>query len=337
MDQRLIKDVLCDTGQAICKRLHNSLREQSLEDRTAVYVEAKDDTIYQIDRDVEDLLVESLAPHASNLGGIVLVAEGIEEGGSPIVLPENCSAGEAELRMIIDPIDGTRGIMYEKRSAFFLAGAAPNRGEETCLQDITVAVMVELPTSRSYMSDTLWAIRGHGAFALTHNLIDGTILPCPIAPSRSKTILGGFAQISRFFPPGREILAQIEEETIATLFPDAPPERSIIFEDQYISTGGQLYEILMGHDRFVADLRESLFNRLKREGRRIGIACHPYDLSAHLIGEEAGIAITGRDGTPLDALLNTTDPVDWIAYANPAIRAEVEPVLQDLMRKHGLL
>ena len=53
------------------------------------------------------------------------------------------------MRIIIDPIDGTRGLMYDKRSAFFLAGAAPNRGDSTTLQDIEVAAMVELPTTRS--------------------------------------------------------------------------------------------------------------------------------------------------------------------------------------------
>jgi hypothetical protein len=30
--------------------------------------------------------------------------------------------------MIVDPIDGTRNIMYNKRSAWILSGIAPNTG-----------------------------------------------------------------------------------------------------------------------------------------------------------------------------------------------------------------
>jgi hypothetical protein len=50
--------------------------------------------------------------------------------------------------VIVDPIDGTRGIMYDKRAAWALAGVAPNKGPGTRLRDIEVAVMTELPTSK---------------------------------------------------------------------------------------------------------------------------------------------------------------------------------------------
>jgi fructose-1,6-bisphosphatase/inositol monophosphatase family enzyme len=74
---------------------------------------------------------------------LVLVAEGIgEEGRRDFGPPDG-----ARVRVIVDPIDGTRGLMYDKRSAWFLAAVAENRGEETCLADTFAAVMVELPTS----------------------------------------------------------------------------------------------------------------------------------------------------------------------------------------------
>ncbi len=65
--------------------------------------------------------------------------------------------------MIVDPIDGTRGIMYDKRAAWALAGVAPNKGSATRLSDIEVAVMTELPTSKMGFGDVLWAIKGQGA------------------------------------------------------------------------------------------------------------------------------------------------------------------------------
>jgi hypothetical protein len=59
-------------------------------------------------------------------------------------------------------------------------------------------------------------------------------------------------------------------------------------------------------------------------------------LCAHLIGTEAGIIVTGRDGKGLNALLDTSSPVDWIAYANTSIQKEIEPVLQELMKKYQI-
>ncbi len=336
MNYEWIRDVLIQIGRQVCNRVHHSLIHQSLEDRTAVHAETAEDTIYNIDRDVESIILPLLNKDAGNLGGIVLVAEGIgDESG--LVIPDDDDSETVAWRLIMDPIDGTRGIMYDKRSAFFLAGAAPNRGETTSLRDIEVSVMVELPTSRSHLSDEFWAIRGQGVHRTTRNLSTGEYIPRSIAPSQSKTILGGFGQISRFFPPAKEILARIEDELVSALFPNPPVGRAILFEDQYISTGGQLYEILTGHDRFVADLRASLYRRLKKEGQWTGLTCHPYDVSAHNIAHEAGLIVTDATGAPLDPLLDTTSAVDWIAYANPSIRSEVEPVLLGLLRKHRLI
>lgn len=336
MNHSQIKDILSQIGLLVCQKVHASLRKGTVEDRSAVYKEGMDDTIYQIDRDVEELLVPVLAEHAAALGGIVLVAEGIGEDTNGLILPDGMSSKEAQLRIIIDPIDGTRGIMYDKRPAFFLAGAAPNKGTDTTLQDIAVAVMTELPTSRSFLSDTLWAIKGQGAHAYTLNLATGERTDRKISPSRAKTIIGGFAQISRFFPPGRDLLAKIEDELIETLLPERVEGKAVIFEDQYICSGGQFYELLMGHDRFTADIRTLLYRKLAQEGRKAGHVCHPYDVCTQLIATEAGVIVTDAFGQPLDAPLDVLSPVDWIGYANEKIRHEVEPVLQKLMRKYGL-
>ncbi len=337
MNHNLVKDILIQIGEAVCQKVHQSLKEQTVEERSAVFREGEDDTIYRIDRDVEEVLVPILEKNAKVLNGIVLIAEGVGENTNGVVLPQGKRAESASLRIIMDPIDGTRGIMYDKRSAFFLAAAAPNKGAATTLRDVEVAVMTELPTSRSNLSDTLWAIKGRGAHAYTRNLRSGDIARREIRPSRSKTVIGGFAQIARFFPPGRDLLARIEDELIETLAPQRQPGKAVIFEDQYISSGGQLYEMLMGHDRFVADVRTALYSKLAREGIIPGHVCHPYDVCATLIGREAGLLITDIHGNDLDTPLDLLASVDWIAYANTQIRAEVEPVLQGLLRKYGLL
>jgi fructose-1,6-bisphosphatase/inositol monophosphatase family enzyme len=336
MDHEKIKDLLLEIGSAVCRKVHHSLKEQSIERLSAVAQEGADDTIYQIDREVEEEIVPLLAEHAEDLGGVVLVAEGIGEE-EELVLPEGWQAEDCQIKIIMDPIDGTRGIMYDKRSAFFLAAAAPNKGATNTLRDLEVSVMVELPTSRGEWSDHLWAIKGQGAHRYSRHLGMGTVKKCLVSPSQSPTILGGFAQIARFFPPGRQILAAIEEEMLEQLFPDAPEGKTILFEDQYISSGGQMYELIVGHDRFIADIRTALFQRLKREGKKIGHVCHPYDLAALLIAEEAGVIVTDLLGNPLSAPLDTQSPVDWVGYANSAIRAQVAGTFISVIRKHGLI
>jgi fructose-1,6-bisphosphatase/inositol monophosphatase family enzyme len=118
MQHTFIRDILIEIGEAVCKKVHRSLLEQTVEQRSAIYKEGEDDTIYQIDRDVEEILIPILEKNARILNGIVLIAEGIGENANGVVLPKGKRAESAALRIIMDPIDGTRGIMYDKRSAF---------------------------------------------------------------------------------------------------------------------------------------------------------------------------------------------------------------------------
>ena len=142
--------------------------------------------------------------------------------------------------------------------------------------------------------------------------------------------------LTSFFPIGKELLARIEEDLAQELFGDLSTNKTALFNDQYLSTGGQLYELMMGHDRMIADVRSLLYEKCQREGKPTGHSCHPYDICTALIAEEAGVSVTDGRGQQLSAPLTTTDDVSWIGYANPTIRDEVEPVLQALLRKYGL-
>src|SRR6266550_7834322 len=75
------------------------------------------DTIYKIDTDVEPLL-EDFCREWAKTTPLVLIAEGIEnESGveGVKVFPEGAREEDAKIRLIVDPIDGTRGVMYDKR------------------------------------------------------------------------------------------------------------------------------------------------------------------------------------------------------------------------------
>ena len=297
--------------------------------------ESEGDTIYAVDRVSEELLVELFESEVAAQAPLVLIAEGIE--GGFVVLPRGSAEKDALWRVVVDPIDGTRGIMYQKRSAWILTGVAKNLGEETNLQDVELAVQTEIPLVKQHLSDSLWALRGKGAEAERFNRLNGERQEIQLRPSRATTIRHGFAMIARFFPGARDELAAIDEEIVSGALGPVEPGKAHCFEDQYLSSGGQLYELMMGHDRFVADLRPLIEKVLKRRGLALGICCHPYDMCTELIAREAGVIVTDERGAPLRALLKVEPDIAWAGYANEAIRAEIEPLLRETLKRRDLL
>ena len=85
----------------------------------------------------------------------------------------------------------------------------------------------------------------------------------------------------------------------------------MVFDDEYIASGGQVHELLTGRDRFVADLRPLV--------DPAAFACHPYDLCTTMLLEEAGGVVTDPWGDPLDCPLDTTTSVAWVGYANRVV------------------
>jgi fructose-1,6-bisphosphatase/inositol monophosphatase family enzyme len=296
--------------------------------------ESEGDTIYAIDRVSEALLVELFANEIATLAPIVLIAEGI--AGGQLVLPHGAKESDAAWRVIVDPIDGTRGLMYQKRPGWVLTGVAPNRGDATNLQDIELAVQTEIPLVKQHLSDVLWAIRGEGAHAERFNRLTLERTPLRVRPSQAKSIKHGFAMISRFFPGAREELAAIDEEIVSGALGPVEPGKAHCFEDQYLSSGGQLYELMMGHDRFVADVRPLVEPILNRRGLALGICCHPYDVCTELIAREAGVIVTDEHGRALSTALKVEPDVTWAGYANDAIRDQIQPLLQETLKRRGL-
>jgi fructose-1,6-bisphosphatase/inositol monophosphatase family enzyme len=260
----------------------------------------------------------------------VRVAEGLP--GGEVVVPEGADRHAARWIIIVDPIDGTRGVMYQKRPAWILTGVAAGPGPCT-LADIELAVQTEIPLVKQHLSDELWAVRGQGASATRVNRLTGERAALGLHPSGASTIAHGFATIARFFPGVRAELAAIDDEVAEAVLGAPKPGKAQLFEDQYISSGGQLYELMAGHDRFVADLRP-LFERRRAGGA--ALCCHPYDLCTELIARELGVLVTDEEGRPLQAPLDVTSDVGWIGYANAAIRRAVEPELRRALARRGL-
>lgn len=307
----------------------------SLDEIARIDKDDEGDTIYALDRVSENVLMELFESEVATIAPLVLVAEGLPSAG--VMLPRGAKESEAMWRIIVDPIDGTRGLMYQKRSAWVLTGVARNGGGDTNLQDIELAVQTEIPLIKQHLSDTVWAFRGQGVKGYRMNRLTGEQYYLKLRPSRAKTIAHGFAMIARFFPGAREELAAIDEEIVRRALGPVHPGKAHCFEDQYISTGGQLYELMAGHDRFVADLRPMLERALEGRGLALGICCHPYDLCTELIARELGVMVTDATGAPLSAPLNLEADVTWVGYANEHIRAQIEPLLKAVLEERGLL
>jgi hypothetical protein len=323
--------------------LHNQIRDAvvtaceaaSLEAMSTIAKEEAGDTIYAIDRVSEELLIHFFTNEIAIHTPIVLIAEGLDEG--QVILPEGTAESEAKWRIIVDPIDGTRGLMYQKRSAWILTGVAPNRGPSTNLQDIELAVQTEIPLIKQHLSDQMWAKRGAGVTAVRHNRLTHETTTIYPTPSRADSIAHGFATISRFFPGIREELAAIDEEIVRDALGPVQPGKTHCFEDQYICTGGQLYELMSGRDRFVADIRPVMESILAQRGLALGICCHPYDVCTELIARELGVIVTDECGNQLTTLLTVDADVSWVGYANGAIQQQIEPLLRNALKKRELI
>jgi hypothetical protein len=253
------------------------------------------------------------------------------------LLPTGTREEDVEIVVIVDPIDGTRGLMTQKRPAWVLTGVAPYRKGGETLADIELAVQTEIPLVKQHLCDTLWAVRGRGAEGERFNRVSGQRRPLTPRPSRAATIEQGFGGVTNFFPGSRAELSAIDDEVVEAVLGRTVKGRALAFNDQYISNAGQLYELMMGHDRWVAELRPLIEPLLEKRGRALGICSHPYDLCTELIAREAGIVVTDPRGGPLSAPLDVFSDVAFVAYANAAIHAKVHPPLVAALRARGLL
>jgi hypothetical protein len=306
-------------------RAHMQAQEPAVWSRTVR--DDTGDTIFGIDAHVEDILLE----HCRDWGRtqhFTLLAEGLDPAGVEF---GRRGRGGPPFRLLADPIDGTRGLMFDKRSAWCLIGAARDRGAATRLQDVEVAVMTELPTTRQATGDVLWAIAGAPAQGERHDLATANVRPLPLAPSQATTLRHGFATVSNFFQGGKELIARLEEAILRRALGEWNPEKAEVYTDQYISSGGQLAEVALGRDRFVLDVRPLAHRKL---GVASSLACRPYDVVTWRIAAAAGCVVCDPFGEPLDAPLDTTTNVAFAAYANAKLAALLIPIVREEVQRH---
>ena len=324
--EELLREKLCALGGAVRDAVLEGRRRSAAEELSKVAGSGGGDTIYAVDKFGEEAVGEWFRTNWPADMPVQVVMEGIE---GEWCFPEGTAAAKTDWKCIIDPIDGTRGLMYDKRSAWSLAGVAPQRGEETMLSGIVAAAMTEIPVSKQWRADQFSATREGGVRGISFDVLRGGGAELLATPSQARDFRHGFASLAKFFPEGRTLTSQIEEriwDELVGLNASASPE---VFDDQYLSTGGQFHELLAGRDRMVGDIRPLVFRALDMDG---SLACHPYDACAWLVLERAGVVFEHPLGGFPDAPLDTGSGVAWVGYANAALAEAMRPVLQKTLR-----
>lgn len=326
MNHEELRRNLCELGSHIRAKVLQARRQKSSEALSGISNVTAADTIYAIDKVSEEAIEEWFSNHWPDTDPVQVVMEGVDDSDH-FCFPRGTPVEATKWKCLLDPIDGTRCIMHDKRSAWALAGIAPQRGGATRLSDIVAAAMTELPTTKQWRSDQISAAKGEGLKAESLNVLDGTPSPLVLTPSSATDFQHGFSWMAKYFPEGRTLTAQIEEALWDEI---SPPGPSSVFDDQYISTGGAFYELLAGHDRMIGDLRPLVYACLDLESP---LLCHPYDVCAALLLDEAGIIYQHPLGGFPDAPLDTTSGIAWVAYANPFLAGRAQPVLEKILRR----
>ena len=301
----------------ILAAIRQSLAQASADTLSRTVRDQDGDTIFGIDLDAERVLIPFCEQWGQSVS-FLLMAEGVEAGG------RRFGAGEPQFRLIVDPVDGSRGLMHDKRSAWCLAAVATEHGEDTRMEHVVAAAMTELPTTRHGFIDRLWTTQGNPAVGERHNLWDNSHEPLKVAPSTQATLHHGFGTVCDYFPGGKELLGRIAERILHEEMGGWNPEKAEVFCDQYIASGGQLAELILGRDRFVLDVRPLVYAAL---GVESSLCSRPYDLCTQLIAKNAGVVVSDPFGAPLNCPLDVTTNVAYAAYANPALADRLQPIV----------
>ena len=226
-------------------------------------------------------------------------------------------------RLVFDPIDGTRNLMADLRSAWTVIAFAPPGPTEPHMRDCTGGIVAELPGTLAGQYRRLVA-DGQSCTLERRELSTNR-------PSRPSVTLRvdadaradhGYFPFFRYQPEQRPALARLEAAFCARLVEHEGAEARSLYDDQYISSAGQLVLLALGRYRMVIDARALV-------ARRHGLAgptSKPYDLAGALVcARAAGVRVRALEGGELDFPLDATTPVGFAAFVNEATRARLEP------------
>lgn len=233
--------------------------------------------------------------------------------------------GHGGPRICVDPVDGTRHLMLDHRSAWaVIALAGPGEGIPH-QRDALAACMQELPDSRARVARRLSAVRGAGTELAERAVSSGEILRShPLRADEDDRLDHGYLPFFAFHPELREEVARLAFDFFKRLEKEEGAELAYCYDDQYICNAGQMALTVLGTYRMVVDPREFIASRRGMSTQ----TTKPYDVAgAILCVEEAGARITSLAGTELDFPWDVETPLSFAAFANRATRDRALPHL----------
>lgn len=234
-------------------------------------------------------------------------------------------------RIVVDPIDGTRNLMTDLRSAWsVIALAAPGSGQPR-LSDVVLGVVSEIPDSRAASYRTLVAERGGACRFEQRRIDDGTLIRASaLHTGHDARVDHGYFPFFKYMADQRPLIASTEAAFFQRLARHEQADVRNCYDDQYISNGGQLALLAQGTYRMIADLRAFL----AATSGRPTITTKPYDIAgAVLCAQAAGAVIETPEGGPLDFPLDVETPVSWVGWANAETRERLAPHLWAILSR----
>lgn len=340
MDARELADWVarCSTlADAVRAASRAALCEDGLEQRTRAVRSGVGDVTYGLDERCE-AAVESWFEAVARERPLSLLTEdtGWRHRGPG---PRGALGSARELdgfhhggpRLALDPVDGTRGLMFDLRSAWTVVSlAGPGRGQPR-LSDLEHGALWELPDSRAARFRVLSAMRG-GTCRLEERALegDGSARGTQLVADGDARCERGFFPFFRYEPAWRPELARLEAEFFRRLEEHEGAALRHVFDDQYISNAGQLALLGLGTYRMIADLRAWL---AARRGARTTTS-KPYDVAgAILVARAAGCVIEAPEGGELEFALDAHTPVSFVGWANGATAQRLGPHLRAVLEK----
>lgn len=322
--------LLWHAHQHVRTSVRQALMQSSAADLAAVAAETQMDTLFRIDEIAEKSLLEYLDAHQAEAPPFLLVGE--FETGEALAFGK----GEPRYRVLFDPIDGTRLLMYAKNSGWILSGILPEKGADSRLADVLFALQTEIPLLKHLYAETYWAMPGRGAFHFHENLLTGTHTIAEVHARASKEFLHGFVSFVNFFPHGKTTMAALEEDFLKNALAQQAFTAAPVFEDQHLSTAGQLQALWQGQLKLVVDVRPQL-NRMWRAQNQPTVLCaHPYDLSTWLIAHETDVVLLSPSGAAFDGPADAVSEIGWIGFTHSTLAQRYCELLLQTLQRHGL-
>lgn len=259
------------------------------------------DHIFGIDTVADRVVLDALAEP----GGIGARWPGtwVMEGFDAALPVGGAVDGPRPWRYLCDPLDGTRPLLVDKRSAWVLIGAGRHA---TTLEELELSVVVEVPTRRAAWAMVCWADRDGRLVAVDEDLRTGELRPLRLDPRAGADLAHTFVTVVRFAPGHAEVIGRWADRHLAGL---------TTFEDLVPCSAGQMMGLASGADAAVFDPRPVLAPAT--------MAAHPYDLAGLWVARAAGAVVEALPAGPLDVPLDVQHPVAWAGYANEAVAARL--------------